>query len=251
MKNILFIVSLFFFFSCSKNKYEKELIGQWNDWNQTNSDVKFYSDSVVILNRCEKSVGTWKANSNTIYIRYSNKHNIELENFYYFLNKEQDSLFISYTDENEYDYAYRKVKNNWKHYLANLGLQIDLPKANFPLLEKESEFGIDIYVGYKNGELIVKDIRNKGLEDLMNTVYIKKEKLKKREWDSVNFNLIADKKIPKKQIDSIKKILKSDFVLRALPKIKIFRVYNKEKSDYGNYDLYCEDKLWSWYGRYE
>ena len=254
MKKIFTILILAFIVSnCSKNEYERELIGNWNNFPlDFRTDIKFYKDSFVSYNYNEKDIGTWKADSDKIYFVFKKslrKHHKDSLTYFYRLSLNKDTLYSRLTSSkiNE-DFVLLRVKNTWKHYLNEIDLEIDLPEPDFELTRNNSMYnGIDLYVGYKNEKLIVKAQRriqqlNKDIENL---VLSERAMRTENEEKYLYFNLITDKNINEKEVDSIKRILKT------FPSMKIFRVYENKTADYGKYDCSGQGDLWNWYGRYE
>ena len=61
----------------------------------------------------------------------------------------------------------------------------------------------------------------------------------------LHFNLIADRNVSKKDLDSISGILQS------FEPLKIFRVYEKENANYGKYDYSGQGNHWNWHGKFK
>ena len=240
--------------SCSRNEYEKKIIGHWNNFPLGGkTDLKFYSDSIVSYEFAEKRTGNWEADSNKIYINYSKKDSLLRNNYtlLYKLSTNKDSL-LTKPDSSLIGLSYfvlLRVKDYWNHYLKEINLEIELPIADFNSYKRDSmDFGIDIYVGYKNNKLAVKTYGGSKLESLeriSSLVYNIKSTIEKKEFNRLNFNLIVDQKVSEEKIDSIKKILQN------FPEIKIFRVYRKDDGNYGKYDITLDGNGWDWYGKYE
>ena len=254
MRHLLItIFTAFIIISCSKNKFEKQLIGTWNNYPTSGSShMNFYKDSIISFERSVKRKGTWKASRSQIKLHFPQKNIGYSENFTldYKLNKNGDSLFI----KNIADSIYRtpvlfRITNDWQHYLKEIGLQIELPTANFELTRKDSTWlGIDLYVAYKNDSVIIKNeygIELNNRNDFLSYLFGERGKIKDEEIDKMTFNLIVDKAVSEQKVDSIKALLKE------MPKMKIFRVYEKFDSDYGDFDLRIKDEKWNWYGKYE
>jgi len=237
--------------SCTRNEYEKELLGQWNNFPIGGmSDFKFYKDSVVSYEYGEKRIGKWTADSSKIHVNFNKKypgtkHKLTL---HYKLNKQKDSL-ITKTDTILWGFVLLRVKDYWKHYLRSIDLKINLPKADFNLVKNESLWnGVDLYAAYKNDSLIIKNESGFQLNlenDLKAFIFGERSKRKEEEINQMNFNLIFDKKITEQEIDSVKRIL------NGFPEMKIFRVYENIGSDYGKYDVSLKGNEWNWYGKYE
>jgi len=257
MREIFTILILTIFISsCSKNQYEKELIGNWNNYPAGGlSDITFYKDSIVSYDYSYQSrVGTWKTNSNKIYIHFPKKINglRERLTLFYNLSKDKDSLFTKLdTDTIGTFLVLFRVTDYWKHFSREFDLQIDLPKANFKLIKNDSmRFGINLYIGNQNGKLSVKSDswnfnQKSDLENLAQLVFSERAMRNASEDKFMYFNLIIDKNISDKEIDSIKQILK------IFPEMKHFRVYKNDSANYGKYDIKNNGESWNWYGRYE
>jgi len=249
MKKIL-IILLIILTSCSRNEYEKQLIGNWNNFpSDFMSDVRFTQDSIIIYNYFDKGFGKWKADSSKIYITFLNKriekHQRKELVLNYQISTNKDTL---HTFENLNDYHKEvyllKVKDYWEHYLKEIDLEINLPKADFEITQINSDKkGFDIYIGFKNDKLKVKT----------ETAYQEKKVLENLEFSSIDkfnthYNLIIDEKVTQKVIDSIKD------KLSIYPKMSFFRVYKNDSVNYGKYNFSNPKngrKDWNWYGKYE
>ncbi len=251
MKKILGILLLLFLLTnCSNNEYEKRLVGIWNSYPTGGmAELRFYPDSLVSFDISAYRKGTWKANGSQIKLHFPKKlpgyrKNITLD---YQLSNNRDSLLIKNTTDSIYLIpVFLKVNDVWKHYLKELDLQIDLPKADFELTRNEfMELGIDLYVGIRKGIVVVKSNGYENLNQLKLLVFSERSMRKEDDIIDMNFNLIIDKNISNYKVDSIKQILKQ------FPKMKIFRVYANETANYGKYPGWREDEYWNWYGKYE
>jgi len=248
MKKIL-LIFLILLTSCSINEYEKRLIGNWNNYPAGGrSDIKFYKDSVITNEYHTQRKGTWSANENEIKFHFPEK--IKGFREFYTLDYQilNDTLLIKNKNkENFVIPSLFKVSDYWTHFLREIGLKISLPKADFPLIKNNSFLGINVYVGYKNDTLKVisssREIQNE--DDLINLILSEKAMRKENEVDSMCFNLIADKNVNIKTIDSLKNKLKT------ITEFKVFRVYENDTANYGKYDLQGKGELWNWYGRFE
>ena len=263
MKKIFTILILAFIIaSCSRNEYERELIGNWNNFPlKFRTDIKFYKDSFVAYNYYEKDIGTWKADSNKIYLFFnksSKKQDRDSSTYFYKLSLNKDTLFSRLTSSkiNE-DFILLRIKNTWKHFLKEIDLKINLPKANFELIKNDSmRFGVNLYIGYKNEKLVIKSgikLIDKNIDKYNKSFLIEQiiiaqraiGKLDENEEKRMNFNLIIDKNVSETEIDSIKNILK------IFPNMKCFRVYKNDSANYGKYDIENNGEYWNWFGRYE
>lgn len=254
MKKIFTILILAFFISsCSKNEYEQKLIGNWNNYPSGEfTDITFYEDSVVAYEYYLKRKGTWKADKSEIKLHFPKK--IKGYREYYFLDYKLNNDSLQIKNKNDKEFVIPtlfKVSDYWKHYLRKIDLQIELPKADFKLIKNDSmNLGINLYIGYKNEKLSIKsDSRNFNQKsDLMNLaplVFSEKAMREKSEDKFMYFNLIIDKNVSNKKIDSIKQILK------LFPEMRHFRVYKNDSANYGKYNIKNNGKSWNWFGRYE
>ena len=249
MKKII-IIFLIVLTSCSKNEFEKKLIGNWNNYpNNGMTDFKFYNDSVVSTENYFSRTGKWKANDSVIFLKFPKIHPSLRENIQLNYKLSIDSLQI----KNDFDSIYTipalfKVENYWKHFLRELKMDIDLPKAGFKLIKNNSMiFGIDLYVGFKNKRIIIKNFRGEIQldRDIQGLVFSERTFRKENEEKYLYFNLIIDKGVNEIKVDSLKQIL------NRFPEMKIFRVYENDTANYGKYDIKNTGEYWNWYGKYE
>ena len=248
MKKIL-IILLIILTSCSINEYEKQLIGHWNNYpNGGMSDMKFYQDSVITNEYHIERKGTWRATETEIKFHFPKKIKGYREFYTLDYKISNDSLLIKNKSEQYQIPSLYRVTNYWTHFLREVGLKIDLPKADFPLIEnKKSMLGLNIYVGLENTKLKIlsnfREIRNEN--DFLSLIFSERAIRKESEEDLINFNLIVDKNVNEKTIDSLK------IKLKTISDFKIFRVYKKDSANYGMYDIKNTGEPWNWYGKYE
>jgi hypothetical protein len=127
-----------------------------------------------------------------------------------------------------------KAKNgNTFFFNEILGLDIDLPtyktQLNRPeiLNMKIGHNGIyNIYVGYKDNNLVVKTDSSPDLENLKSEVDEFIENLRDELKRHTKFNLIADKNISKYEIDSIKNIMKETSIKQIYRTYKTRHIYD-------------------------
>ena len=251
MKKIFTILILVFIISsCSRNEYEQKLIGNWNNYpNGGRSDIKFYNDSVITYEYYLKRKGTWKANKSEIQFHFPKR--IDGYREYYTLDYKvlNDTLLIKNKNDKEFLIpGLFRVSDYWNHFLRELKMDIDLPKADFKLIKNDSMvFGIDLYVGFKDKKVIINNFRKELHLDseIEGLVFSERAMRKENEEKYLYFNLIIDKKVNEKKVDSLKQILK------RFPEMKIFRVYKNDTANYGKYDLKNTGEYWNWYGKYE
>lgn len=249
MKKIT-IILLIILSSCSRNEFEKKLLGNWNNHpSEGMTDFMFYTDSVVSTERYFTRTGKWKANDSIIYLKFPKTHEGLRENIVLNYKLFKDSLMI----KNNFDSIYTistlyKVNSYWKHYLRELKMDINLPKADFELIKNDAVvFGIDLYIGFKDKKLIINHFRKNIdlVQDIDAIVFSERAVRKENEEKYLFFNLIVDNKINEYRVDSLKKIL------NRFPEMKIFRVYKNDTANYGKYDLTNTGEHWNWYGRFE
>jgi len=253
MKKFFAFTILLSTLSCSTNQYEDKLIGQWNNFPIGGmSDFKFFKDSVVSFEYGQKRIGKWKANATDIRIHLRKTVSLPQKehHLYYALNTNGDSLLLKNNDKEDIsNFLLLKVNNHWEHYLKELELKIELPIPNFEIHKMDnSKFGIDIYIGYENNLLVAKTIRGVKLRNTKKVAYLvysTKSEITPQQAEELSFNLIVDKHVPERKIDSIKHILKE------FPEINIFRVYHTELENYGKYNVNLEGRTWEWYGTQE
>jgi len=250
-KKLSILILIVTIFSCSKNEYKKDLLGQWNNFPIGGmSDIKFYQDSVVSYEYGDKRIGNWTADSSKIYINFHKKLSGRKQKLtlFYDLNAKKDSL-ITKTDTILWGFVLLKVKNVWEHYLRDIDLQIELPESDFELIRNDATwYGTDLYMAYKNDTLAITNdsgFRLNLAKDIKPLIFGERATMKEEEVNKMNFNLIADKKVSKQEIDSIKRILKE------FPEMRIFRVFKNDSANYGKYDITNKGEKWYWYGKYE
>jgi len=253
-KVISLAVVLITLLNCSVNEHEKKLIGQWNNFPiGGSSDVKFYEDSIVSVEYGEKRVGKWSANSLLINIhnRVADSEGRKDFTLFYKISNNGDTL-LTKNDTILKELSYMpllKVNDNWKHYLREIKLDIDLPEPNSGEFKSvSSNLGIDIYAGYQNDSLVLKTYGGALLRDFSRIkalVYSVKSEKNREDIDNLYFSLIIDKAVPESKVDSIKSFLKH------FPEIKIFRVFHDKNANYGKYPISMDQEMWNWYGKYE
>ena len=236
-KSFISMTLLLIILSCSRNEYEKNLIGTWNNFPlDGRTDITFYKDSVVKYEYFIKRIGKWKADSSKIFMRFPTKTPglKDSRTLYYRISLGKDSL-LTKTDTILWDFVLLRVRDSWNHYLKEIGLQIELPKAKFDLIRNDSILnGVDLYVAYQNDSLAIKNDRGYPLDllnDIKHFIYSERASRKKEDIDKMNYNLIVDKGVSEHKVDSIKNILK------VFPKMKIFRVFKNDAANYGKYPV--------------
>lgn len=250
-KYFTILILAIFILSCSKNQYEKELIGNWNNFPAGGETTfKLYKDSIIIFELGLRRKGTWEAYKNQIKFHFPKKISGYNENLTLDYKLSKDSLFIKNTTDSIFSNAVLlKINNLWDHYLKEIDMKIELPKADFELIRNDSMYyGIDLYVGFKDNKIITKS-NTKPLElnkDLHSLVFSERANKTENEVRNMYFNLISDKNISEKKVDSIEQVLRQSFT-----NMRIFRVYKNDNADYGKRDFFNQGEIWNWYGRYE
>jgi hypothetical protein len=247
MKRIFeILVILILFVACSKNETKRALIGKWGttDNYYDLKEFNFYNDSLIAYEEGEKYYYKWKVNDSKIKVnRFNHTYSEVIERFSleYKLSKSKDSLFIkreNYSSFNNNFPVLIKIHNGFKHLQKLYNIKIDLPTTEFELVKIE-EPKFDIFIGYRNNRLISVSEYSESLDDLKYHVYAKLETLEKEELGKLTFNLVMDKKVPQKSIDSIKKILS------LTPVKSIYRTYQSNRKKYS--ELKWREDL-EWFG---
>lgn len=242
---IIFLISILQ--SCSSDINKEKLIGNWSAISGP-SEFEFYKDSLIVNEMGISYINDWHFDQYKLYlkpIKGLDSFGIKNTTFDYRISKNQDTLFIKRQTDSVFGEPILRIKNGYDYFFKQLQLSIDLPIKNELISCKQNGIGLDVYVGFRNSKLIAKT-DNDIVEDLGK---IKEEALaffayQKNMLDSTNFqfNLLMDKNINHKKIDSIKDILKSTGHER------MFIVYNNNKIDYKKTGW--KEEL-HWFGCYE
>ncbi|GGW74875.1 hypothetical protein H4O20_08340 [Aequorivita sp. 609] len=233
--------------SCADKNLDTDLLGNWSSTNSANIvDLRFYKDSLLTNSWERETKYSWRSDNSKIY--YTQLTNIDPDLrtdfvFEYKMNSQKDTLFIKTETDSLRTIELSKINNAYQYFEKNINLDIDLVKKENGLIPSgNKEFDYNIYVGYKNGKLISKSdkyINLSGIE-LATMEYI--FSFKEPNENDFKYMLFVDKKVPKKQYDSIKSLLENTRIK------KIFRVYTNNKVDYTKTDWKSE---LNWYGTYE
>lgn len=233
--------------SCADKNLDTDLLGNWSSTNSANIvDLRFYKDSLLTNSWERETKYSWRSDNSKIY--YTQLTNIDPDLrtdfvFEYKMNSQKDTLFIKTETDSLRTIELSKINNAYQYFEKNINLDIDLVKKENGLIPSgNKEFDYNIYVGYKNGKLISKSdkyINLSGIE-LASMEYI--FSFKEPNENDFKYMLFVDKKVPKKQYDSIKSLLENTRIK------KIFRVYTNNKVDYTKTDWKSE---LNWYGTYE
>ncbi|WP_313115417.1 hypothetical protein [Aequorivita sediminis] len=233
--------------SCSKKNIDNDLLGNWSSTKSANIvDLEFFKDS-LIQNSWERTTKfSWTSNGSKIYYTQLTNLNPELETDFileYKLNAQKDTLFVKTETDSSFTNQFLKIKNGLQYLKKNINLDFDLPKKENGLISSgNKKFDFNIYVGFKNGKLVAKTDRYINLDGIQSEIYDLIFSIKEQEKEQIKYLLFADKRVPEKEIDSIKNLLKETTIK------KIFRVYTNEQVDYEKTDW--KDEL-NWFGEYE
>jgi len=233
--------------SCSKKNIDNDLLGNWSSTKSANIvDLQFFKDS-LIQNSWERTTKfSWKINDSKIYYTQLTNLDPELETDFileYKLNARKDTLFVKKETDSSYTNQFLKINNGLQYLEKNINLDFDLPKKENGLISSgNKKFDFNVYVGFKNGKLVAKTNRYINLDGIQSEIYDLIFSVEKQEKEQIKYLLFADKKVPEKEIDSIKKLLKETTVK------KIFRVYTNDQVDYERRGW--KDEL-NWFGEYE
>jgi hypothetical protein len=233
--------------SCSKKNIDNDLLGNWSSTKSANIvDLQFFKDSLIANAWERKTKFSWKSDGSKIYYTQLTNIDPELETdfiFEYKLNTEKDTLFLKKETDTSFTNQFLKINNGYQYFEKNINLDIDLPKKERGLIPSgNKEFDYNIYVGFKNGELVAKTNRYINLGGIQSEIYDLIFSVNEQDKEQIKYVLFADKKVSEKEFDSIKNLLKETNVK------KIFRVYKNNKVDYEKTDWKDEP---NWFGQYE
>ena len=248
MKHILTILFIVIIFqSCKTNTDKEKLIGNWSIPNGL-VELEFYKDSLIVTESgYYKYINEWSIDKSKLYletVKGLDSFGLKTKLFDYKLSVNLDTLFLKQPSDSIFKPPFLRIKSAFDYLTKQQYLTIDLPSKQHLIKEPESSIGLNIYAGYNNGKLIAKsdDESNLDLTDINFFAYEYMAVTKEGIQDNLHYNLIADKNIPVKELDSIREILKStDFN-------DIFRVYTNEVIDYNKTGW--REKL-VWYGSME
>ena len=233
--------------SCSKKNIDNDLLGNWSSTKSANIvDLQFFKDSLISNAWERKTKFSWKSDGSKIYYTQLTNIDPELETdfiFEYKLNTEKDTLFLKKETDTSFTNQFLKINNGYQYFEKNINLDIDLPKKESGLIPSgNKEFDYNIYVGFKNGELVAKTNRYINLGGIQSEIYDLIFSVNEQDKEQIKYVLFADKNVSEKKFDSIKNLLKKTNVK------KIFRVYKKNKADYEQTNWKDEP---NWFGQYE
>lgn len=256
IKSTIVIFLILIFFSCGKNKYEKEILGTWYALNEQ-IKLEFYKDSLFISD-IQSQRSLWRADKSEINHDYKiflsdSIVNISLD---YKLNKTKDSLTII-PDKNSLEEIVLIRSKNFIDFLNKKN------KIEFALEENEkadylgldSRFEIKIFLSYSNNSIIGKSEYSKNLENLENDykyhiskfenelkeIYNsnflnieKKNKIEFENWlmKNIYYSVFIDKNIPKNELTKQVEFLKKSNIK------KVYQIYFTKEINRNNMENY-------------
>ncbi|WCO03599.1 hypothetical protein [Psychroserpens ponticola] len=247
-KSIKFLLLILLILSCSTNSEKEQFIGNWSTggfWNPI--EFQFFKDSLIVDEMGLNYLNNWEFDSRKLYVTKLIGNGPEIEEeiiFDYKLSRNKDSLYLKRESDSTYNVPLMKIKNGFDYLKKSVNLSIDLPISNTKLTQNNfNECGLNIYVGYNNEKLIARTDRYIGVT-LHNITREAARYYSCYETNQFNVfvNLIADKSVPKSDIDSLKSIIRETEIN------KILRIYKNDKTAYEKTGW--KDKL-EWFGIYE
>ena len=234
MKKLLF--SFIFFnltYSCVNFDNKSDFIGNWSTTSDLNTDINitFYNDSMVV----DESYGydtysnKWEIKDSKIeqnLIR-GDKSSLKLKHTnYYKFNLTKDTLFIKTEKDSIYHLKLTKIDNSYEYFQNKIGLQIKLKKTDEKLISiGKNDFGFNIYLGIKNGEIIAKTDSSENLNELTKESVAFMNNFDKTETKLMSYVLFIDKNVSNQKIDSIKSKINKEII----PKIFIVSDFREKK----------------------
>ena len=233
--------------SCSKKNIDNDLLGNWSSTKSANIvDLQFFKDSLISNAWERKTKFSWKSDGSKIHCTQLTNIDPELESdfiFEYKLNTEKDTLFLKKETDTSFTNQFLKINNGYQYFEKNINLDIELPKKESGLISSgNKEFDYNIYVGFKNGELVAKTDRYINLGGIQNEIYNLVASVKKRDEAKIKYMLFIDEKVSKIQVDSLMDILRETRIKN------FFRVYQNDQVDYEKTKWKEELK---WFGEYQ
>lgn len=233
--------------SCSKKNIDNDLLGNWSSIKSSNIvNLQFFKDSLIQIAWERTTKFSWTSDGSKVHYTQLTNIDPELETdfiFEYKLSAQKDTLLIKKETDSSFSRQFLKINNAYQYFEKNINLDINLPnKQNGLISSGNKELDFNIYVGFNNRELVAITDRYLNLDSLQNEIYHLILSVKKQEKEQIKYLLFTDKKASKKDIDSLKKILRETTIK------KIFRVYTNEQVDYERTNY--KDEL-NWFGVYE
>jgi len=236
--------------SCSKNKYEKKIIGTWYEQDEIEK-LKFVSDSLFVNNGSK--IGTWKANKT--YIEYNWVDSFSdsiIKTKYPYKLKSSDTIIFTSTTPPYKKYVYIKSNSFIDFLFRKNNVEIDLKKNNNAILNNtQNRYGIKIFVSYKNNKIKTKSEYSESIENLDYDLkmilketepFLKKDfenfpsffeinKISFERWKKAKlyYSIFADKKVPKDSLNKIVKKLKNSKIKKAY---QVFYTSNERYFDF-------------------
>ncbi|MFY0630863.1 MAG: hypothetical protein JXR05_10815 [Flavobacteriaceae bacterium] len=230
---LLFIISVYL--SCKKENSKSIFIGNWSSTSDTNFeiDITFSNDSILINNPISiqpKYTTKWKVIGEKI------KHRESIWDFK--LNSNKDTLSIKHESDSIYHLKLKRINDGYEYFENRIGLKIKLIESSDQLtLMEKNEFGFNVYLTLGNDKFIAKTDYSKNLDKIAAQTFRFKEGFWESEENQLKYVLFIDKRISKKQIDSVKSKLLTNVI------DKVFIVYDYKLNDWN-------DEL-NWFGKFE
>ena len=246
-KKLLLIIITSFFLSCKQELSKENFIGNWSLVSNSNLahkfDIEFYKDSMVIDNSLMYGTYSdrWKIKGSKIEqtllrgdtTALSNENTIDFK-----FNLTKDTLLIKSENDSIFYIKLRKIKNGYEYFENKIGLKIELKESNEQLTSiGKNEFGFNIYLTLEKDKFITKTDYSKNLNNLAIQTFKFREEFRESEEKQLKYVLFIDKRISKKQIDSVKSKLLTNVINN------VFVVYDYKMNDW-NEEL-------NWFGKFE
>ncbi|MDT0688134.1 hypothetical protein [Autumnicola psychrophila] len=237
MRKIAFIFILIFFNSCQNNKEEKKFLGTWYAQEAYGEiiEVTFLEDTLYITDDSGNYAAEWKLLNNNRILFYNMHGPTTLKEIKFNYEIDSNNLELDRID-NSLISEYKKADDAFNYFQKKIELNIDLPNTTDSLMVATVTLErFLIYAGYRDNNLIVKTDYSNNLSNLKYEVDSIRNIYKDHGKGLMSINLIADKDIPNKSIDSILEIINSTSVEY------IFRTYKNTNHTY-KHDL-------NWFGK--
>lgn len=213
--------------SCSSTDLKKELNGNWyySDGDKVDFQLTFYEDTLVMMYDFGVVLRLkWKSDADSIYMQDAEKfgptYKYELDTDNQKLKLSNSRVALNLLKANDVDeFVFDEI----------IGLKIELPlykqslsRSEYRKLSNPHYWYIPIYAGYNNDKLIVKTKLSSNLNSIEKVVNELRDNSRDEIKNRLKFNLIADKNITVRQLDSIKDRL------RETPIKRVFRAYKTQ-----------------------
>ncbi|WP_299107288.1 hypothetical protein [uncultured Tenacibaculum sp.] len=244
-KTTLLITFLLVCLSCKKGIKKSDFIGNWSTTSDTNAqiDISFFKDSMVIDNSLMNGSysNKWKIKGSKIKQTLLRGDTTVLSNenaINFKFNLTKDTLLLKSKNDSILYIKLRKINNAYEYFENKIGLKIELKKRKKRIIPiKNNEFNFNIYITKEKDKLITKTDYSKNLNNLIQQTLQFETQFTHNEMEQLRYVLFIDKRVSKKQVDSIKSIL------LTYPINKVFEVYNYKESNW-NEEL-------SWLGEFD